>query len=233
MPEITDRVPQKAEFRWAGVGSIVENHTEMPEDGRRRTNVVLQSNEEVPAGREPNRVQVTFRGEVAERVAKLETGSVVGVKGGIGGTMITDKAGSKRAFASLSGYEIDTNVSPDEPQGFVFQARGAVAHEPSYGETKGMAMSKVILGRQFNGFLGPQESNIEIGSWRAQAMVLREAQPGQEMYVEGVVRGRTYQKDGKERWATDLTARDVITLNAPEVDKQQQVAGPKGPGLGV
>ena len=222
MPEITDRVPQKAEFKFYGVGTMVDMHTEMPEDGRRRTTVVLQSNEEVGPGREPNRVQVTFRGEAAVEAAKIETGTPVMVEGGLGGTMFTDKGGNKRAFAGVSGHKIAA-AEPDELQGFVFQARGIVAHEPSYGETKGNAMAKVILERSYNGFLGPQASDIEIAGFRAPAMLMREAKPGQEIYVEGSVRGRTYMKDGQERWATDLVARDAIVLDTPQAKIGQQV----------
>lgn len=55
-------------------------------------------------------------------------------------------------------------------------------------------------------------------------MLVREAKPGQELHVEGIVRGRTYEKDGQERWTTDLVARDAIALDAPQAKIGQQGA---------
>lgn len=229
MAELMDRVPQNPEFKFLGIGSVISKETEMPVDGVRRTSLVLESNEEVAEGYEPNRVRVFFRGPAAVEAAKFENGQVVAVEGGLTGQIRTDKGGMERAFPTVTGRKIQEVEDPDEPQGFAFQARGIVAREPSYSESaKGTAMSKVILERQYNGFLGPQSSDIEITAFRNNAMVVRDSQPGQEVYIEGAVRSRTYEVNGQTRWTTDLMARDAIVLDTP----QAQV-GQKAPQAGV
>lgn len=228
MPDekMMERVPQKPEFKFYGIGTVVGKETEMPEDGVRRTTLILESNEEVGEGYEPNRARVFFRGPAAVEAAKVERGETVAVEGGLTGQIRTDKSGMERAFPTITGRKIEA-VAADEPQGFAFQARGIVAREPSYSESqKGTAMSKVILERQYNGFLGPQASDIEITAFRTSAMTLREAQSGQEVYVEGAVRSRTYEANGQTRWTTDLMTRDAIVLDTPQAKVGKQVEAP-------
>lgn len=227
MPDekMMERVPQNPEFRFYGIGAVVGKETEMPADGVRRTTLILESNEDVGEGHEPNRARVFFRGPAAIEAAKVERGETVAVEGGLTGRIRPDKSGMERAFPTITGRKIEA-VADDEPQGFAFQARGVVAREPSYTESqKGTAVAKVILERSYHGFLGTQASNVEITAFRTSAMTLRETQPGQEVYVEGAVRSRTYlSADGQTRWTTDLMVRDAIVLDTPQVatDKQAE-----------
>lgn len=213
---IKTRMPQKPEFQFRGVGSVVSLETEMPDDGVRRKYLILESNEEVGEGYEPNRVRVFFRGPAAVEAAKLERGQAIAVEGGLSGQIRKDKSNMERAFPTVTGRKIEA-VGEDESQGFVFRARGIVAREPSYAESdKGVARSKLILERTYNGFLGAQASDIEVAAFRNAAMTVREAKPGQEIYVEGAVRSRTYETNGQTRWTTDLMAREAIVLDTPQ-----------------
>lgn len=181
----------------------------MPSSGVRRTMIVLESNEPVADGREPNRVQVFFYGSAAVEAAGLNIGNVVAVEGRLGGHTKVDKAGMERAFPYLSGSRV-APVSTEEPQGFAFEARGKVALEPTFSETKGgTAHARVILERTYSSYLGPQAEKMEVNAFRTDAMTLAQTRPGQEVYVNGTVGSRTYEtQDGQKRWTTDLFVRE-------------------------
>lgn len=216
------------EFKFYAVGSVVEKSTELPSSGVRRTTLVLESNEPVGEGREPNRVQVFFYGPVGVEAADLNIGDTIAVEGRIGGRVKKDRADMERAFPYLSASKFE-DVSAEDTQGFAFEARGKVARDPSFTETKGgTAHARVILERTYNSYLGPQSDQVELNAFRSEAMALAATTPGQEVYINGAVRSRTYEtQDGQKRWTTDLFAREAIVLSQPQATAG--AVGPKGP----
>lgn len=209
-------------FVFHGVGTVVEKQTEMAANGVRRTTLVLED-DPMPGDRAPNRVRVFFRRMGAVEAAGIEVGTTIEVEGRLGGNLKYDSKGNARAFPYVSGSEIrQVDPEADVLTGFRFTARGKVVEEPGVGETRGgVAHTRVLLGREYDSFQGPQTTEIEVNAFGANAMKLKDVKPGYDVYVEGGVASRTYEdkQTGEPRWTTDLFVREAIVLTEPDVEK--------------